>query len=472
MTTPRNLTLLGLPNYGAETFGVFGASGAPEPALMTSSKLKTEEPTELARMTTLDPIYTQWTFTTNSISVDVRGFSVVNHNFAPNTWYRILAANSAGLFSSQPSTAPPTAIEASTNITGGVTNVDEAISSADGLIITPTVNTNMWSVRLSWGAFSPTPKITGNMSSVVINAKLVWVGSGATSPITAPSMIVELWEGGVFKSSLGQRAVNVSSANQILIFPFDFSSLTATSGANLEIKVTSYPGSSTSGSSYATMDTISIYYESSSVSYSYDSGWIQLTDSTSNRYGPDDPVKLLHYIPSSTWTIAVAKLLIRTDQANHDLITFGGGAGALTAYTATPKSYIEAGVWCIGNGLVLSIGLQEHTPIGSLVEVTEVGVRTLAGNSYSADLFRERVSDPIDVVVTRDELVLLQNQLAWKRGKRGAFYVAMEPDLADVYQQFTAFWCTLESMSVPRQITYSSTGSNLYSVTLQFREKL
>lgn len=476
----RNVVILGLPNEGTQPYSSFGTDGVVSvPDEMGPEWLGTEEPSDKARILSIDPLHTQWTFTTNGILRTIIGSSLVNHNLTGGSQVRFLGSS---LYSAlTPLTLlqkAPNAIASSTNTVGSVGNVDEPLSSPDDLVIGPSVVTNLWDVRLRWPSFSPDfPRLGSSMACFSLLMNIEYTGDGAVAPLGLPRVDVQLWENGVLVSDLGYRGVAVgltSPASQMFTFPFDFASLAHSDGRDLECKIFCTPGTSVSGGSYVNLEAITVYYESASAATygDWDSGW--LTISEDSRPSPLQPTKSFHYIPITPWTnVSDMVVMVRTDQVIHSPLATGGARIVAGAISANPSLYVDVGVWCMGDGVACSLGAKND--LKYLTPMTQgLGQgQTIGGQTYAADEFRWRSSEPINLIVTRDELKVLQDQLGWRRGRAGAFYVALEPDVDIGYQTFSSAWCTLVAISPSQEIgAYRADGQQLYSITVQFQEKL
>jgi hypothetical protein len=475
----RNVVILGLPNEGIQGYASFGSNGVVSiPTGMEPLYLGTEEPSDKARMLSIDPKNTQWVFSTGGIPRIINGSALVGHNLQAGSQVRFLGHSYSDLTSLSLLQKAPNAIASSTNATGVVGNVDEQLSFPDGLVIAPTVTTNPWDVRFSWPTFTPNfPKLGASMACFSVEMNVVYVGLGATAPVTLPKVTVQLWENGSLVLDLGYRGVAVGSTSptsQIFTFPFNFASLANPDGRDLECKVLCTPGTSFSGSSYINLEAITVYYESQlSVDYSdWDSGWLIIPGDT--RPSPSQPTKSFHYIPAVPWTnVSAMVVLIRTDQTVHNPLITNSGTIVAGTIAANPNMYIDIGIWCMGDGITCSLGakndLKYFTPMAQNLNQGQ----TIFGQTYAADEFRWRAGEPINLIVTRDELKVLQDQLGWRRGHSGAFYVALEPDVDIGYQTFSSAWCTLVSMSAPQELgAYRQDGQMQYTLTIQFQEKL
>lgn len=467
-----NLILLGFPNHVAERYVTLEAEYPTAiPPEWEPSYLKTAEPTDRTRIVSLDPRDTIINGLTSGIACTFDGFAVDNHNLTPGGHYRFVAMaggeDAGGLsFHRQ----APASIVSSSNITGGVGNVDEEIRTPDGSAIIPTVTTLPWEATFAWGALAETPSQGSGMACFVLRMKRVAVGAGATDPVTVPKVTVQLSEAGSPIRSLGYRAVtSAESGGQILIFPFDPSELAAPDGSNLECVVSALNGESPSGSQYAALETLSFYYEDDLTPVTFDSGW-RPVEGTWQRY---QPKRSFHYYPETPWTNVINfRFLMRSDQARHDVPLRLVDDAIPAAAAVDALVFVEAGVLCGGVARALELGIRKSTGPAARPEIFELAGSTAGGQSYAADAYRRRATESLDLLVTRDEAEFLRGEF-WSKGKSGAFYITMEPWVAAEYQTFSAFWATVRDMSSPVPYgRYRPDGTMRFAMSISFNEKL
>lgn len=468
-----NIRLLGFPNHVAEGYVVMSAEYPPsEPADMEAVFLKTEEPSERARIVSLDPRDTVWSGETSGIACTFDGFAVANHNIPPGGEYRFAAQAGGEDFGhlSFHRQAPST-IVASSNATGSASNVDEDIRSPDGSFISPTITTLPWAVTLGWGVLAETPSQGYGMACFVLRMQRFYVGAGADNPVTVPRVTVQLSEGGVAVRSLGYRAVTASAGGgQVLIFPFDPAELSDASGTNLECSISVLNGESESGSQYAALESVSLYFEDDLAPITYDSGWVTIEGNSLFQ----QPTRSFHYYPEQSWTNVLSfSLLIRSDQTRHDLPTRLVDDAIPAAAVDPTQDFVEAGVLCGGEAKFFERGIRHSSGPAARPVVAEVGQKTLSGQSYSTDSWRRRITEPLDIMVTRDEADFIRKAIVWSKGKSGAFYVTLEPQTSAERQMFSAFWATLGEASAPMPFgKYRTDGEMLLLMTISFEEKL
>jgi hypothetical protein len=458
----RGPMLLGFPNIVAQPYCTVttpATAAGLVPAGFEPSYLKTEEPSEKARVATLDPKYTRWDFAFGkTVQRDFDGFAVVAPNLSPWGRYRIVTNTHAYV------TTAPNNVAASTNVTGAVGNVDEAISSPDASFMTPTTTTSAWSVNLDFATPATAPVTGAGMAMFVLRVLLV-----GTPVATYPRLLVggrdSLTE---LPTDLGTRAITSSTGSgQVLIFPF--APFGPADGSRIGIRIDGEPGDS---GSYCKLEACILYTET--VVPAKDSGWLA---SPVASYSDDDdppPTISLPYYPAAAWTSqSGVSLLIADDQTEHDPDTGGAAAGVPIAnLLSLPSGYVEAGVFC-GGGALAPRGIRHGGGPGVEVLVEQRGGTSVAGQTYGADGFRRR-SMSWDLMATRDELLALMNRIAWRRGQSGAFFVSAEPDIAVARQLFESFWATARvGRAAPLPVRHDQgAGTMPWSAPFDFEEKL
>lgn len=454
------------PNLGAKSYCTVespAASAGYVPAGMPLSNLKTEEPSEPTRITVLDPLYTQLALTFKKTGKDVGGAGLWNIKLSP--WGRYRFISQSGLSFSE---SAPDAIPSSTNMSGVVGNIDEAISSPDASYVSPTVTTSAWDFQLDFATPGVAPAFGGTKAMFVVRAILV----GA--PTTRyPRIAVNPMAGASSQGPVAVRAVSVSTGTgQVFIFPFNLEAgVYAANGSDIRMFASMEPGDS---GSYAKIDAAWLYTESTTPP-TYDSGWL---DSPTGSYTDEDgpqPATGIAYWPSSAWaSVTAVGLLIADDQTDHDPNEGTAGNGIpIVNISQTPTGYIDAGVFLAGPAVVLSRGIRHGSGPLTRILVEERGGVTEGGQTYGTDAFRRRALT-MDLLVTQDELLTLQNRLPWRRGHSGAVLFSADPDLGVLRQQFLSFLATVREMGdgAPLPVRYASDGTMLHSVSLSLEEKL
>lgn len=467
-----NITMWGFPNHTAQAYTTAATiGGGIEPADMVASWLKTDEPKDIARITTLDPYASQWGFDTNLVPLTIDALALVNHNIADGGQIRFVGwgGSVVGILN-LPTMPPPQTVVASTNMTGAVGDIDETISASDGLSMAPTNPALPWSVTLRFFSLGGTINTGADMMAIVIRTRRVFTGAGASDPRTLPIVTAAL---AAPTFALGYRAVTVSTTGgQIFIFPFRRSDFTSV--ADCQVKLDFTPGTSFSGGQYAVLETVACYYDAVTVnSPTHDSGWV--TWQTNSLLARVAPTQHMHYIPPTPWTNIIAYgVQLRSDQSIHVPLKTAAGLVPAPVVPTNPLTFVQAGVAPAGPAIAPAAGVRKGAgPMSGSPETVSVGGTTGGGQAYGADAYGFRTSPPLELIVTRDELLLLQDQLGFRKGKNSPFYVAVEPGVAQQYQMFTAYWATLKSMSEPRPLgRYKADGTMKFSVEVAFQEKI
>jgi hypothetical protein len=431
------------------------------PSTMGPEWLKTEEPTEKARIVSLDPLATRWRVQfTKGTDREIGGMALVGAPLSPWGSYR---------FTSDPLTyedLAPSSIATSSNTTGIVGDIDEIAFTPDANYMVPTTATSAWSVRTVHATPAASP-VVGSRGFIVVYAALV--GTPSTS---YPTVNASLYQSGTLLANLGFRAVT-SATGQLFVFPFDTAVLTDPSGANMRANLEFTADTDVS----VKLGLVRIYVETGAPTE--DSGWI---DSPSVLFGDEDdgpsPTTNLAYWPPVPW-VGVDDLYVQVvdDQVEHDPDLNGGLLAPIGNIDNVYLSgAVDAGVLVVGEATVLDDPgiLMDGTPAGNVV-VEQFGGTTVGGQTYGADAFRRRTVN-VELTVTRDQLLVLQTRLAWLRGHVGAFYFAAEPDIPVDKQLFNSGWFTLDSMSDPTRLAGQAydagAGDMLFVVTLVMSEKL
>lgn len=470
-----SMIFLGVPNHTAQAYTtVTTLNPALEPVGMEATYLKTEEPSDFARIASLDPSLTQWIFGSSLLPMTLDGIAVENHNLTLGAQIRFLGdlTGSGGL---TPIKTAPTSIITSTNLTGAVTAVDEDVSSPDLSLMQPTTPSSSWSVTLKFATLSGTIDTDVDKMCFVLRVKKSAVGAGAVSPVTLPTVSAALPASvsstGSIKQ-LGYRAVTSSKdGGQFFIFPFSRADFLLVS--DLQVALTFTPGTSASGGQFAVLDTISTFHETITLSTpAFDSGWFDIPGDA--RPAPLQPVKRFHYFPETPWTNLLGyTVLVRSDQAQHDPPRDALNRPPVSAIVE-PKDYVQAGVVVAGEAEEIEDAHLLPSSPGSIIETTEVSNESIVGKTYSADAFRRMVfDDPIEMIVNRDQLLVLQDQISFRRGHSGAFYVALEPGVEMKYQQFTSGLVICTGMSKPEQVgEYFPDERQKYRISVRLEQKL
>lgn len=464
MSRERGSAFLGIPNYVTRPYCTI-TTPADTPDEMGPEWLKTEEPSDLARALSNHPSLSQFEADWADVGVTIDGMAVANTRISGSGAYRFVGVFIGLASGSIPFDSEPPDSVSLTNVTGGISNVDEDPLTPDGLVMTPSVKTLTWRATFTWTGLSNTPITGSRRAFFLLRMRDIYTSEAEYYP----GMVGTLSSTGGYIRALGTRTIT-SASGQFIMFYFDPAEVNL-SDFKLSIDVT--PGqSSDTLDHYAELDAIRVYYEHET--YEFDTGWIT-TDSLEADLLP--PTQSIHYFPSSSWTIRKLFLLIQDDQIviNPELVSTTERMINALGIPRFPEGFIDAGILFAGDALVLSYGPSSEKGFGTGPETQEVSGTTEGGQSYGADAFRWRSTNAVEFFVTQEEGRILQYQLGWLRGKAGVFYIALEPDAPFKYQVMSSFPATIESMGkmipLPRRATLPG-GERLYSLDITFREKL
>jgi len=202
----------------------------------------------------------------------ITGVGICNHNLRVNHGlYRIIG----GAINTYPEILVPTGLVSSTNATGTYTDVDENYQAPDGNVITATVTTSAWDANLSFGSPAANPSTGAYRQQFWLRVKK----SGGSDTGT-PKIKAELYESGVLTLDLGTKYV-VSESYVWIFFPWDATELVTATGANVELKLTVTP--STSSDWTVSLDTVAWICEedadiNNAALVTWDSGWLQYSE--------------------------------------------------------------------------------------------------------------------------------------------------------------------------------------------------
>ncbi len=481
-----SITILGLPNISSRGSAFITALG-PEPVTGEASKLKNDEPSDYARVTSLNPQKTGWRLDTYSDFFDLGGAVLVNHNLSDNAYIRVVEPVLAQL-ALQPNDFTTGSFVNATPV--GYTNVVGTIESPNGTKVGPIDSSLYWQGHFK---FAPTAAIARQgtaMAQVVIDAYC----SITSSPRYYPTLKVELWDNGTLKRSLGLKALTrpfqVSAAGyQTFVFPFNPAECTSdpTNLSNVEVRIIGYPGDTNIG---AFVDTLTIFYERNDAPFIpvYDSQWVSI-----NKYfiSPRDgvvPTQSSHILFGTTTLPTIPtgiryfdfRVLDDGTEINPPLASaYGANGSALAAgVSALPDGYIQAGMLIGGPKVDITPGIttdSSQPQIGT--ETILSGGNSLAGIAYGGDAYTKRtIPSELELIMSRDNMMILLSRVGWQKGNSGVFYVILEPDVENKYQLFTSFPAVCSGISAnPIELGRTggtNRGEDTYLVRIKLNEKL
>jgi hypothetical protein len=393
-------------------------------------------------------------------SKDVDGIALWNVNLSPWGRYRYTGDDISGWLSTAPN-----AIGSLTNVTGVVGNVDEHISSPDSSYLQPTTG-DPWGFTADFATPAVAPQPGTDRAAWVL--RVVLTGT----PLTIYPRITVATKVGAQTATARWKAVTSTAATgQIFIFPFDPSALGAASdGSDLQMVFTGEPGDNASG---CKVEAMRLY--TGTATPSADTGMLASpTGNYSDEDGPQPSIGLPYWAPSTWQDVESVNLIVLDDQAEVDPDRGIASAGVPIANVSQlPTGYVQAGNAQAGPAVFLSRGVRHGSGPLTRIIIEERGGVTEGGQTYATDAFRRRGLS-MDVLVTQDELLILQNRLPWRRGHSGVIFFSADPDLPAARQQFLSFLATVREMGdgMPMPVRYASDGTMLHTVTLSLEEKL
>ena len=476
-------------------------------ASLPPENLKTEEPSEVSRIITLDPWVSLWNCQFSNISTvdgpyfDVDHVFIGNHNAFSGGQYRVVAYDGVGFASPDYNGTmyrerlAPTGLSSGSNQSGVVGDIDNNPLTPDGSYIYPTTSTSAWSVIIDFA----TPTTLAAKTGADLQSFVLYVVAAIPSNSqswTLPSIKVELYEGGVFRADLGTRYITKASyptptfidgvpIGQYLIFPWDATLLSDQFGADVQLKITATPG--TNSSIY--VDEVAWDCERDGAQkYVYSSEWVDIPEPTD--VGGLDPYETYEIAARNSSEIRPSRDILHFFGATYPsslvFIAFrsaGYAESATSGVTTTTLSqtqpewfptYIQFGILCLGKSLELTdtSGIRPPGPTFSPITEERGGI-TEGGQTYAADSFRRR-SLTADLQLTRENLNIIMDRIDWRKGHSGAFWVALESGLAAVDQQFMLAWVTLKSAGDAQMApqAYQIGSDALFWRSMVFEEKL
>lgn len=409
--------------------------------------LKTEEPSEVARLSSLHPLNTEWRFYSYSYQFDLSGFALINVNLSDGALYRVVVPDVTAPVGVSRTEVAPNAESGGFNKSGTVADVDEPLTALDSNSMNPAVIDQQWGTTFSWGVMPFTPSTGQNMAYFVLAVRLIG------SPFDFyPSAQVELKESGVLKRDLGYKAVSELSG-QVLIFPFDPSELADPGLSNVEITVTFQPGDNLS---YCRLEALALGIENPASGLRYDSGWRSVPFSffSTNKDSPQPVKNIDHWLDEPVTGVTILQVLFMDDQTelNPELSSapppgFHPGVSVASLHQI-PEGYIQAGHAVAGESIDPEPGLEGRSPYRSGVKVVQSEGNTIGGQSYGSDVIKSRTLEEINISCSRNVALTLMDRIGWRRGESGPFYVAVEPDIDAKFRLFTSFFCTARGIDM------------------------
>lgn len=426
-----NAILLGLPRLGLGTITI----GATEVGTMPKSNLETDEPSNVCRINSADPLKTYIHSTLEmprgyyGSTFDVGGVGIVNHNLSLGATSRTLLLGS-GVSTYVPERVLPTS---KTDVTGtwsgAFGDVDDDPYSADANKNTCSYTSSLTpSVLYEFATPSANPKTGTDLQ--LIRVKVSWTGSAPNSM----SIAVDEnggWAGTTLDIDInGSGGIGAYNSGVVILAPWDASNLTTASGADVRAEVTFSIDSGTDVSIEAIDWLCDVGVSGGSILW--DSGWEAATyDEVDAGYG-------------STVSGSVGAALTQTHLAWSSTGDISSVASAVTFFRDPLNSagYIDVGCYVVGPIFQPEL----NRAYGELVGVQDLSVkrRTHGGQTFGVNRPRLRVlSLPLGELTTTEAHTLFE-RLYWRKGILSPVLVSLFP--GDTTEgKHTTIWATLEN---------------------------
>jgi hypothetical protein len=401
-------------------------------ASMAGANMASEKPSKFWRSESNWPTKCAVTFYTQAdTAFAVNAFAIVGHNLKRGDQYRIWVKES-----SSGATRPngvtldnPTGTVAglTTNTTGTYADVDNGETLTLGTFAGPSAGTegSPWSIGLSF----PTP--AGIINGTDLQAFWILAAQTYPWPSKLPTITVDLYESGVFRQSLGTRTIRATDTEggQVMCFPFDAANLSVSSGANIEVKISSTPRSNLSY-----VKVYSVVLATDRDARAGDSGWLTYTpfEGSGITYRPevDGPGNVILYEFPTTYNPYYVHLHIRSSRSPTDYVN--------TREVHPPThNYVQVGCLVIGEAWRPTINMS----YGKLAGVVDSSPRK---RTYGGGMFGSRrptrrvVSLALGHAMTTEAHTILDRVL-WRHGLMKPFVVSTTPDDATQSKATTIF---------------------------------
>lgn len=461
------LTVAGLPNLLASNV-VTVTAGAEGSDMLANNLKDMNNPTQLARLTSVFPHQSYWNFDFGAVpATKVRQVGLGNHTIRPGGQIRIITVDSGNLPNVRSQTLPPTAIEATVNSSGVVGDIDEHPSAHDGVDRGPSDEDLLWSIRVSFGTPSSVPAIGGNYQCFALWCSAVNLAGATDYPVVSAS----LYESGVLRASLGSKLITVLTG-QVLIFPWNASDLQTSDGSGVELYLDFQPGALSSGR----LDSISweVLHQTDVDAADTDTGWHTIEGQEQEDLFGGTSVDEVD-VPPALWTqyldeestVAKMRVEIRNDGMGffdsflrtpfHVPATFTDAGYALCNFIYTfPRNFMDGG---------------ELRHMFKYVGEDEVAID---GSQHIVIQYRWRECELDFEYIARTDAESLIKRL-YASGSAQAFVLTLFPDDPLGHGTFLAVAQRIGSVVTSNMSSKNSQGaleSTSRSFQLQFSEKL
>ena len=416
-----NAIILGAPRLGLGTITI----GESEVAAMPKSNLETDEPSDVCRINTEDPLKTYIHSTLempnsyySSGTFNVGGVGVVNHNLSLGATSRTLFLSS-GAAGYVPTRMAPTAIDIGAGWSGVVTDIDEDPYSVDAGSVDDAGAGLPLLIDFATPASAPATGADRQLFRVHVTYSV------------APSLFqIVLYDGASSKGALtfsSNGANPILPTGSVLLAPWNASLLDTADGSGVRMSISVTGGTSVSVEAADWLCDSGL----SAGSILWDSGWQAATyDAVDSGFGStvagtagSAPTQT-HLAWSTTDTASVASTV---------------------TYFRDPQNtvgYVDVGCYVVGPQFQPAL----NRAYGELVGVMDLSVkkRTHGGQTFGSNRPRLRTLSLPLAELTTTEAHTLYERLYWRKGILSPCLVSLFPG-DSTEGKHTTIWCTLEN---------------------------
>jgi len=435
---PSKAYIGGAPNV-CSVEGVEILAAGAYPADMPPENLASDDPGEVARILSVDPAETMWTFGLaaqegggNDWPVDF--FALVNHNLTSAATFKVAGKLYASLGDAmQFERLYPSAISGS-GVTGTVSRLTDSPFAPDDTAVTVSGVSSYLHATMqdpSAGLFNG----TANGQAFYLRAKASTAGYTVT---------VQLYSAGSLVGTLGA----VVATTDYQVFGFVWPGVIS-SPNDVEVRIVW-------GQAAATLSVDSLVWvaEVDNVGHDFDSGWLPVPSAAAD---------------SQFGGTSAADVALEPQRSLEVLIPGGLSLQRLAVAIRDPNNpdgFVQAGVAVAGPAF-----RTEYAPaLGDFLGVEDLstGGETIGGADFGSAGRRRRVLPVTFGALTRAELLGLLERIDWRKGARGAVWVSLCPEETDASARLAAAWCNVGPLERARATAIPGRFSKSYT----FLEKL
>lgn len=421
--------------------------GAGETA---SGQHNDQEPSRLTSISDMLPLDSSFSVAGSNVS-SVDFVAVVNHNLdrQRGSYWRTWASSwVAGAYSTSAYLEElyPTSLDASSNLTGTYTDVDDNpwASSADYL---EAAAAGSYSARFGFATPAAALSDVGNDHVFVVTA------ASTSLPAGSHTLTVKLYDSNTEIATLiNATAVGDTDTlgRSIFIAPFSTSQLNNGTGAGVQCEVTATNG----------LKVYSVLWVVGVTAGTYDSGWVEVdAPPSSSSFGGISaaasgeepmPIEFHRFSTAKTYTGTARPKITASFLNASNAISKTNQLGVLVAGKAYELEF---------NPATAELYFEDRSPVAE----------TPGGQNLGSNLRRRRVFRvPLQYVKPADHVEIAE-RIDWRKGQTGAFYVNVFPNDATLKRLWGAWVRVAEAGA---WIPHSEQGGFFFDRSYLLREKL